>query len=172
MNKYKSFATVFVISFCFFVLPYSRSYARSPVIPFSFKTLTNEIMPVDSLLQKGPVLITFWAMWCKPCKEELHALSKVHSEYPFDSITIVSVTIDTPRSIDRVKSYVKTHNFPFICSTDPGKEILRIFNVSGIPFTVILNKKREVIMMHSGYVPGDLDEYGKKIESCLKTGKE
>ena len=91
MKKIMLLTRIFIISLCFLVLTFSQSPARSSITPFTFKTLNNEIVHLDSLLQKGPVLITFWAMWCKPCKEELHALSKVSSEFPFDSVTIVSV---------------------------------------------------------------------------------
>ena len=168
MKKYVPAVKILIFSLCSMILFFSQSPARSNITPFTFKTLENEIVHIDSLLQKGPVLIVFWAMWCKPCKEELHALSKAASEYPFDSITIIPVNNDTPRSLNRVKSYVKAHQVPFICCTDPGREILRIFNATGIPFTAIIGENREVVLKHSGYVPGDLDEYKKRIEYYLK----
>lgn len=149
-----------------------RAYSAPRITPFTFKTLDNEIIHVDSLTQKGPVIITFWALWCKPCKEEMIALADVYSDVPFDSASIISVNIDTPRSLNRVKSYVSAHNIPFPCCTDPGREILRIFNTTNIPFLAVLNTNREVVIKHSGYVPGDVEELSGKIEELLKRERE
>ena len=149
-----------------------RATAGPRITPFTFKTLDNEIIHVDSLTQKGPVIITFWAMWCKPCKEEMNALAEACADPPFDATSIISVNIDTPRSLTRVKSYVSAHDIPFPCCTDPGREILRIFNTANIPFLAVLNKNREVVIKHSGYVPGDVDNLARKIEDLLKRERE
>jgi thiol-disulfide isomerase/thioredoxin len=141
--------------------------AERNVTPFTLKTIDNELVPIDSLLVKGPVLITFWAMWCKPCKEELHALKAVCADPPFNAVTIVAVNNDTPRSLNRVKTFVETNKFPFVNCSDPGSEILRLFNISGIPFTIILYGNREVAVKHAGYVPGDVALHGKAIEKLL-----
>jgi len=131
--------------------------------PFTFKTLDNEIVHIDSLLQKGPVLFTFWALWCKPCKEEMHAINRVRDQHPFDKITVVSVNLDTPRSMARVKSYVSTLDFPFVFCKDPSQDLLRRFTGVGIPYTVFITENREIELKHSGYVPGDEKTLQKEI---------
>jgi thiol-disulfide isomerase/thioredoxin len=145
--------------------------AGEKTIPFSIKTLNNEIVHIDSLLQKKPVLITFWALWCKPCKEELQGLKRMNNENPFDKVTIVSVNLDTPRSIARVKSYVATHKFPFIFCTDPNQELLRHFNGVGIPFTVFIDKSREIVFKQAGYVSGDEILLKDKLKRYLEDKK-
>ena len=140
-------------------------------IPFSLKTFKNEVVPIDTLLQKGPVLITFWAMWCKNCKEELQALKRIKSEYPFNKISIVAVNIDTPRNLARARSYVATHRFNFLFCVDPNQKLLKLFNAWAIPFSILVGKEREIVFKHTAFVSGDERKIQKKIKEYLQGEK-
>lgn len=130
------------------------TYAEK-TIQFNLTTTNNEIVSVDSLLQKGPVLITFWALWCKNCKEELQAIKKINTEYPFNEIMVVLVNEDSPRSMINVRNYITTNDLPFLSCMDPNQKLLHQFNVWSIPCTILLNGDREIILKQLGYIPGD-----------------
>ena len=160
-----------IIIFIIIFNPILVANSAQKTIPFNLRTVKNKIVPIDSLLQNGPVLITFWALWCKPCKEKLQALKRLKDEYPFKEITIVAVNEDTPRSFSKVINYVTSHKLPFLFCLDPNQKLLHQFNAWGIPFTVFLNKKREIVIKHLGYVPGDEKNLQKKIEKYLGNDK-
>lgn len=122
---------------------------------FTLKTVDGNYIQIDDILKKGPVLITFWAIWCKDCKEEMQALDRILTDDLRVSSTVIAVTIDTPRSIMLVKSYIAARKLGFLFCTDPNSELLRQFGGKAIPYTVILDRDRTVVLRHIGYAPGD-----------------
>jgi len=162
---------IYTISIVILVNFYASVNAGEKSFQFSLKTLKNEIILIDSLINKAPVLITFWALWCNPCKEELQALNRLKDEYPFNQISIVAVNQDRPRSLARVRSYISTHRFPFIFCIDPNQDLLHLFNSWAIPFTVLISKEREIILRHTGYLSGDEKFLQKEIELHLQNKK-
>jgi cytochrome c biogenesis protein CcmG, thiol:disulfide interchange protein DsbE len=122
---------------------------------FTLKTIDGNYVQIDDILKKGPVLITFWALWCKDCKEEMQALNtKITDELGARS-TIIAVTIDTSRSIMRVKSYIAARKLKFLFCSDPNSELLQQFGGKAIPYTVIIDPDRTIALRHIGYAPGD-----------------
>jgi len=57
---------------------------------------------LDSLLLKGPVIVDFWATWCKYCDEVLDILKQVKDEYK-DKISIITISWDTKRTESKIK---------------------------------------------------------------------
>ncbi|MHB9027918.1 MAG: TlpA family protein disulfide reductase [Candidatus Latescibacterota bacterium] len=122
---------------------------------FTLKTIDGKYEPIDGLLKKGPVLITFWASWCKNCKEEMQALDKMLTEEVLSRFTVAAVTIDTPRSLMRARSYIEARKMKFLVCTDPNSELLKQFGGNAIPYTVIIDPDRTIAYRNMGYTPGD-----------------
>jgi cytochrome c biogenesis protein CcmG/thiol:disulfide interchange protein DsbE len=123
---------------------------------------------LSDYLRVGPVYMTFWALWCEPCKQELHALkpfAKEHQDQPF---TILAINQDTPKSLAKVKAYAKSQSYPFPVVLDPNAQILQAFNGQNLPFSVLLNKEGKVVSTRTGYLPGDVKEIEKEIMRLLR----
>ena len=168
MNKVKIYT--FLIIFLLIISEITVS-TGAKIVSFSLKTMKNDIVSIDKLLEKGPVLLNFWALWCNPCKEELQEFKRLKDEYPLNEISIVFINIDSPRSLARVRSYISIHKFPFLFYSDPNQEILHLMNSWSIPFSVLLNKKREIVFRHSGYLSGDVKVMQKEINEYLEDKK-
>jgi len=80
------------------VLSQSSSLSEIPM-----KTLENESVTLSAYLEKGPVYITFWALWCEPCKAELRYLQKIQEKYGADGLTILAINHDTQKSLAKVR---------------------------------------------------------------------
>ena len=60
----------------------------------TFKELVNE----------GPLLVHFWAMWCSPCKKEMYHLDKLLKKYKKYGLNVVCVNTDKIRSLPKAKA--------------------------------------------------------------------
>jgi cytochrome c biogenesis protein CcmG, thiol:disulfide interchange protein DsbE len=122
-------------------------------------------------LKKGPVYVTFWALWCVPCLQELRALNGVADRNAKEAFTILAVNQDTPKSLAKVKAYVSSQGYVFPVILDPNAQLLQIFNGQALPFSVLLGKNGRVINTRTGYLPGDEKQIEEDILSAVKDVK-
>src|SRR6187431_1826690 len=66
---------------------------------------------IDSLLRlspETPVVINFWATWCKPCVQELPYFEELHKNYSASGVKVIMVSLDFKRELEtRVKPFVQ-----------------------------------------------------------------
>jgi cytochrome c biogenesis protein CcmG, thiol:disulfide interchange protein DsbE len=136
-------------------------------IDFSAETLDNTEIQFSDVYKEGVTLVSFWALWCKPCRAEMRHLEAIYEKYSDLGFTIIGINQDSPRSVAKVKAYVSSHNLSFPIVTDASQEIFQQFNGQSIPLTILYNKKGEVIYKHVGYLPGDEIELEKEIKIAL-----
>jgi len=139
---------------------------------FVLKNLDGKKVELKKLLEDGPVLISFWATWCKPCIKELNQLHKIYKKYKEKGFEILAIDVDGPRSISKVKPRVKGLKWEFPVLWDKSKKIYRKYHVLGIPHTVLIDKSGKIRYTHTTYRPGDEEVIKKKIEELLDEQKE
>jgi len=136
-----------------------RATAQSgPVADMQLDGLDGSVTRISDYLKTGPVYVSFWALWCEPCKQELRALraiAKSHEDMPF---TVIAVNQDSPKSVHEVKTYVRSRGITFPVVLDPNKQLFQAFNGQNIPFSVLIDKDGKVVKRRIGYLPGDEKE--------------
>lgn len=116
-----------------------------------------------------PVILNFWATWCKPCIAELTAWTPLYEEWKKQTgVKIVAVSIDDARNITKVPPFVLSRSWDYDILFDENGDFRRAMNVNPIPHTFILNGKGEIVWQHISYAQGDEDE----IFRVLKTISE
>ena len=101
------------------------------------------------------VLINFWNMACEPCKKEMKFLNQFHEKYNEYGFKVISINMDTPRSMSKVKKYVKSSKYSFEVFQDPRMDVFRKMGGSIMPFVVIADNKGNVVNKHIGFNLGD-----------------
>ena len=68
------------------------------------KTLKGKTFNIQDLENNGnPMVISFWATWCKPCKKELNAIAEVYEDWQNETgVKLIAVSIDDTRSMSKV----------------------------------------------------------------------
>jgi peroxiredoxin len=122
-------------------------------------------------LGQGPVYITFWALWCEPCKQELRAMKGVVERNKDEAFTLLAVNQDTPKSLAKVKAYVASQGYTFPVILDPNAQLLQAFNGQALPFSVLLGQDGKIIHTRTGYLPGDEKEIERDILKAVSKGK-
>jgi cytochrome c biogenesis protein CcmG/thiol:disulfide interchange protein DsbE len=123
---------------------------------FKLKTMDGESVQLSNYLNKGPVLIDFWATWCVPCLKEMDEFQKLYVKYHERGFEILGVTIDNPRTASKIKPTVKSKGFTFPILLDPNKEVYKqLGGKSVVPYAAIVNPDGEIISTYEGYKAGN-----------------
>lgn len=162
-NKMKTFLILFL------ALMVNLSFAQKKAPNFKLDDIEGNKVELKSFAGKGPILISFWATWCKPCVEEMIEYNKLYKEYKEKGFTIIAISIDDEKTVARVKPHVKSKGYSFPVLLDSNSEAARKYYVQGsVPYSILLNKNLEIVYKHEGYVKGDEIHVKNKIEELLK----
>ena len=134
------------------------------------KTLKGDAFNISELDNDGnPIVISFWATWCKPCKKELNNISEVYEDWQEETgVKLVAISTDDTRSMSKVAPYINSSDWEYEIYLDPNGDLKRAMSVSTIPHTFLLNGKKEIVWQHRGYVEGDEEELYTKIVELVK----
>lgn len=152
---------------------FCNSILGQDIPSIQIKDLTGKPANIQELVQNDgkPVILTFWATWCKPCIKELEAFNENFFDWQDETgVKIIAVSIDEARSISRVAPFVNGKSWEFDVYTDENSELKRAMNVNDPPFLFILNGEGKVVYQHSSYMEGDENhtcEILKKIVAGL-----
>lgn len=83
----------------------------APAPPASLVTLDGQKIATSDLLGHV-VILTFWATWCDPCREELPLLSGYAERHAADGLRILGFSLDTPDRLREVRQVAQTLKFP------------------------------------------------------------
>ena len=74
---------------------------------------------------------------------------------------------DTPRSLGKVKSYIRSKKHTFYVGLDPNQKIARKLNGQIMPTLILVNKDGTIQWRHQGYVPGEEVEIERQVQIIL-----
>jgi peroxiredoxin len=131
---------------------------------FRATDMNGKRVSLEELLGEGPILVNFWATWCKPCIQEMPYVQRLHDEYGEKGLTVLATTIDSPRSQSRVRPFIQGRQFTFRVLMDAEQDVFRKLQGKGtIPYSVILDAEGHFRYRHTGYRPGDEKELEKIV---------
>ena len=168
MQLFKRFVLVATI----FTAMYADKQRDIMLPDLSVRLLDGKQVRLSALLEEGPLLVSFWATWCAPCKKEMIFLEKFHQKYYEKGFRVLAISTDSPKSMSKVKSYIRAKKYTFMVGLDPNQEIAKKMNALLMPTTLILNKDRKVSWYHQGFIPGDEKEIEAQIRAVLYLDQE
>lgn len=152
------------------VVAESSMAASAPVVrlpELTARTVTGKSISLHEMLGKGPVLINFWALWCKPCLKELPEMQKLQEQFDARGFTVLSINGDSPADVAKVAPFVRARKFTFPVLTDLDGSLRRRFQANAFPTSMLLARSGRVVWTSQGYRPGDQVEMAKQIEELL-----
>jgi peroxiredoxin len=141
--------------FFLYVFFFTFAFAQESTFDFTLKNIENDEIVFSEQLGNGPIYISFWALWCEPCKAEMKILQKLFEKYHEDGLTIFAINRDTPKSLAKVKAYVSSQEYSVPILLDPNAEVFEKFSGQAIPYSVLLDAKGNIIKTRTGFLPGD-----------------
>lgn len=100
-----------------------------------------------SSLQGEVVVLDFWASWCRPCRESIPMLNRLHDEYPQARFFGVNVEAMEPELVARHHERLGAR---FATFADPIGALQREFRVEFLPTLVVIDAAGTVRFRESG----------------------
>lgn len=145
------------MSTCVFAEPY-----KVGDIPFDVVGKNSDGTEVKVSDYRGKVVIvSFWASWCGPCRQELPVLSGIQKSATAQHLQVLSINIDEdPKLFRKLKEALALGDM--ILVSDAKHRVKNKYGVEGIPHMLIIDAEGKVASVHVGYgessLPGLVDE--------------
>ena len=133
------------------VTPPALAVSSTPAPDFALQARGGQTINLSQY--KGQVvMINFWATWCGPCRQEMPLLENIYKKYNKMGFTLLGVNVEPDSK--PAEDWLKATPVSFPVLFDKESKVSKLYQVSGMPSTVIVDRKGNVRMIHHGYKPG------------------
>ena len=148
-----------------FSLVFSELKVGDPAPTFYIRTLEEKnFFMSDTLKHDKPIILSFFATWCIPCREEIPVLDSVRQEFPdmkFYLVDVSGLNTNGKAMIEDSLMVAKMINFlkvDILVLMDIYGKTAEKYAVKELPTLVVIDPKGIISYMHSGYKQGDENE--------------
>lgn len=159
----KFIALVIFFAALFSIETFSQKTENAAPVNLPKVTQIDEVKLKTLLKPNGkPILVNFWATWCEPCREEFPDLVKIGADYKgkLDFITISlddleELNRDVPKFLAEMKVEMPAY---LLKATNDDAAISSVSKdwQGGLPFTMLINTKGEIVYFKQGKVKPDI----------------
>ena len=132
-----------------------------PVFPNLTFTALDGVSQIDLESVRGrPVLMTFWASWCGPCRQELPELEKLAGELAGEGFVLITVNMDQAPAMGARFLQKNDIDVPAY-RMDP--RALTQLGIKALPTNVLLDREGRPVQIYRGYSPEVPEEIRRLI---------
>ena len=129
----------------------------------------SQINSADLSNDGNPIVVSFWATWCKPCILELNTIAEEYIDIQDETgVKLVAVSIDDERNKSKVRPLVNSSGWEYDIWLDTNSDLKRALGVNYPPQTFLINGDGEIVYSHVGFVPGDEEDLYDEIRKHAK----
>jgi peroxiredoxin len=142
--------------------------AETPRAPrVQVKSVTGERLDLERLPERGPVVLDFWATWCKPCLASLPELEALHRRYGARGLTVIGVSVDGPRNFPKVRPFAQRLGLTFPIVLDEDGSLQQRFQVRAVPTSVLIAPDGRIVRVTPGWRPGETAALEQAVAALL-----
>lgn len=113
------------------------------------------------------IIVTFWASWCGPCRQELPVLAHFRKVVGSDALEVIAINYKEPR--DDFQSVVRANRgkFEMVYVHDSGGSVSGQYGVKALPNMFIIDRDGKIAARHMGYSAESLPGFVQEIIALL-----
>ncbi len=133
-------------------VPTPNSLPKNPAPDFTLPNLDGQAVALSQF--RGRVIVlNFWASWCPACRAEAHDFGDFAHRYRDHGVTVIGVNLREDAAT--VRDFAESNGMAYPLLLDTHGAIGRMYEVVGIPTTVIIDAAGSVRARHVGVLNAD-----------------
>ncbi|MCD6019616.1 MAG: alkyl hydroperoxide reductase/Thiol specific antioxidant/Mal allergen [Bacteroidetes bacterium] len=145
-------------------LYFYNKYNVAPVLQITQLDVVDEQsakFDIGSLKGKK-VIVSFYASWCPPCREELEILNKIKDQ----KLAGIEILAITDEGVERLLNFKQQKQYPFTFLTLNAP--FGTIGINSIPVTYLLNTKGEIVYNNVGYIEWDDESTVEHLKALME----
>lgn len=115
---------------------------------------------------KGKVIyLDFWASWCGPCRKSLPELNEIRNKYASRGFEVIAINVD--ENPDDGLKFLREYSVSYPIAYDPKGTVPAAYQLKGMPYAFLIDRKGVVRHIHEGYRDGDRNKIETKVKALL-----
>lgn len=149
---------------------YSQTLINSKVPTAQIKTINGAAINTSTFTNNGkPMIIDFWATWCKPCIAELDAINDEYADWKKETgVKIIIVSIDDSRTMAKVQSFIRERGWDYETYLNPNQDFQHAMEVINPPCTFVIDGSGKITYVHNSYMEGDTKKLHDELVKAAK----
>ena len=162
-----AFATALALSACGGAAEQAATVdIGKPAPTYAAERLDGTPIALADLRGQG-VLLNIWATWCKPCREEIPALERLHQANAPRGLVIAGVSIDVVDDTARISGFARDLGATYPLWLDRDDRVSMVFRSIGVPSTYLIDRAGVLRWRHMGPVRSDDPALLAALEAAL-----
>jgi thiol-disulfide isomerase/thioredoxin len=128
---------------------------------FILRDQDGKLQEAEVLHADRPLVLSFFARNCGPCKKELPVLQRLHAAHG-EKVRIVVVVLD-PEGIPVFVPYIKEHSITFTVLNGSGGDIQDLLGIDALPRVLLVARGGLILESIIGFDPSKANEFEAKI---------
>jgi thiol-disulfide isomerase/thioredoxin len=94
------------------------------------------------------VMLEFWATWCPPCRAEIPAIERLHTQYGGKGLTVLAIALDEG-GWDDVKAFITERKISYTVLKG-SEDVSAEYKIRLIPATFLIDKEGNIRKQYMG----------------------
>jgi peroxiredoxin len=130
---------------------------------FLLETMDDSELRLSDL-RGQPVIINFWATWCKPCRQEMPRFVEAYDEHAAEGLVVVAVNLQEGKSI--VRPFAEDFGMDFPIVVDRDGEVGDRYRLLGLPTTFFIDREGVIRSIYTG--PFEEKQNDTNVQSAIE----
>lgn len=155
---------IFSFPLIYLFIPDSQPGSLSSLEGVTLANFSGQKFRLAGQFTEKPLLLVFWSVTCGTCIEEIPFIIRLHEELK-NKMTVIGIhPLGYPPA--KMQRFVKKYpqQIPYMLAIDEQSTLIRTYNITVLPRTVLVDRQGKVLYDHLGYSPDN----EKEIELAIK----